>query len=246
MTMVFDEKARQWLLKNSDLSELIYNGVRVDDMYIMPMSVREARPYIASFHYSKTMPDSTRFCFAGYYKEKLAGIVCYGMGSNDKQYQYIIPDIKTGEYLELTRLWSPDGMPRNTESKLISNSLKLLPSEIKLVISYADSSQNHQGYIYQATNWYYLGMTNGGKMLVDENGITRHSKSINIMKIRHKELNNKNSKEIMDIYGWKSYEGGKKHRYCYLLGNKTQKKIMYKFIQNKILPYPKKENEIEH
>ena len=54
---------------------------------------------------------------------------------------------------ELTRLWSPDGMPKNTESKLISESIKLLPKEVRLILSYADPSQGHLGKIYQATKY---------------------------------------------------------------------------------------------
>lgn len=239
MTMKFDEKARQEYKNRTSFNELDYNGKSVKDMIVKPISVKEARPYIATYHYSQSMPDSTRFVFAGYYDDRIAGIVVYGMGSNHEQYKYLIPEIKLGEYVELTRLWSPDGMPRNTESKLISETLKMLPSEIKLVVSFADSQQNHIGYVYQATNWYYCGMTNGGKMLVDENGITRHTKSINIFKIRHQELKDKTGKEIMEIYGWKHIQGGKKHRYCYLLGDKRSKKIMLNQIKDKLQQYPK-------
>jgi len=28
-----------------------------------------------------------------------------------------------------------------------------------VVVSYADTSQNHHGYIYQATNWIYTGLS---------------------------------------------------------------------------------------
>lgn len=239
MTIEFDKRARDWLIKNSNLKECEYNGEAVKNMYVLPIEVKNARPYISTFHYSKTTPDSTQYAFAGYYKDKLAGIVLYGTGSNNKQYSYLINDIQKGQYIELTRLWSPDGMPKNTESKLISESLKMLPKEIKLVISFADSSKNHVGYIYQATNWYYVGKTNSTTMLIDEEGIIRHNKSINIYRLRHDELKTKTSKEIMDIYGWRKIEGGVKHRYCYLLGNKKEKKIMFNKIKDKIMEYPK-------
>ena len=211
----------------------------VKDMIVKQVSVKYARPYIATFHYSKTMPDSTRFVFAGYYDDKLAGIVCYGMGASKSQYTSLIPDIKKGEYLELTRLWSPDGMPKNTESKLISESLRMLPPEIKLVVSFADSNQNHVGTVYQATNWYYVGRTNGGKVLITEDGTVQHTRLIGVYRKRHPELSGKTNEEIMQMYGWKYGEGGKKHKYCILLGDKREKKRNFQYIKDKILPYPK-------
>jgi hypothetical protein len=238
MTFIFDEKARkEYELKYHN--EIKYSGQNINDIIIKPVDAKFARPYIATHHYSQNLPDSSRFIYAGFVDDILFGIVVFGMGANKKQYAYLIPDIQDGEYVELTRMWSPDGFPKNTESVLISKAIKQLPDKIRLIVSYADSSKNHIGYIYQATNWYYLGKTNASKMLIDKKGIIRHPKSINIVRLRHPEYKNKTSQEIMDAYEWKHIKGGIKHRYCYLRGNKKQKKQMFKIIKNKILPYPK-------
>jgi hypothetical protein len=42
-------------------------------------------------------------------------------------------------------------------------------TEIKKVISYADSNYNHTGIIYKASNFKYLGMTSGGRVIVYNN-----------------------------------------------------------------------------
>ena len=47
---------------------------------------------------------------------------------------------------------------RNQSSYLISQSLKLL-EKLKIVVSYADTSKGHVGYVYQATNFIYTGMS---------------------------------------------------------------------------------------
>lgn len=208
-------------------------------MIVKEVSVSFTRQYIATYHYTKTMPDSTKFAFAGYYNDKLAGIIVYGMGSGKNQYTAIIPYIQNGEYLELTRLWSADCMPHNTESKLIAESLKMLPKQYKLILSFADPSRNHAGTIYQATNWYYCGMSNGGKVLVTEDGIEKHPRLIGIYKMRHPELKQYSNAEIMQMYHWTYKESSGKHRYVYLRGTKKEKKEMYKFIEDKIMPYPK-------
>jgi hypothetical protein len=47
---------------------------------------------------------------------------------------------------------------KNEASMLVGKSIKLLPKP-KIIISYADISQNHIGYIYQATNFIYTGLS---------------------------------------------------------------------------------------
>lgn len=239
MTKVFDDKARKELVKNYNPQEFKYNGIPVREMTVKPMTVKEARPYIATFHYSKTMPDSTKYVFGGYLGDTLCGIVTYGMGTGKNQYLSVIPIIENGQYLELTRLWCANEMPKNTESKLISTSLKMLPPEIKLVISFADDSKNHAGTIYQATNWYYLGSNKGGKTLICEDGVIKHTRLIGMYKKRHPELKKLTNNEIMKKYGWTYGEAGSKHRYVQIRGTKKEKKEMYKFFQDKIEDYPK-------
>jgi hypothetical protein len=242
ITKLFDDKCREELKLRGYLEELEYNNMAVKNMVVKQVSVKFARPFIAMYHYSKTMPDSTKFVYAGYFKDKLAGIIVFGMGAGVNQYTALVPTIQKGEYLELTRLWSPDSMPHNTESKLISESLKLLPKEYKLLVSFADPSRNHVGTIYQATNWYYCGKSNGGKMLITEDGIEKHPRLLGIYKMRHPELKNYTNKELMDLYGWKYTASSEKHRYCFLRGDKREKKEMFKYIKEKIQPYPKLNN----
>lgn len=62
---------------------------------------------------------------------------------------------------ELNRLWLSDKLPRNTESQFIGWCLRELKKKHKnaILISYAEGKMNHVGYVYQATNWTYLGLS---------------------------------------------------------------------------------------
>ena len=93
----------------------------------------------------------------GFYDGTFAGVCVFGMGTGKGQYYRLIDDLQDGEYRELTRMWSPDDMPKNTESRLISESIKLLPKKVRFIMSYADPSVGHMGTIYQATNWLCCG-----------------------------------------------------------------------------------------
>ncbi len=48
-----------------------------------------------------------------------------------------------------------------------------------IIVSYADTSQNHHGYIYQATNWIYTGLTKKNTDKFDINNPNKHSRHIN-------------------------------------------------------------------
>ena len=245
MTKVFDDNARINLLSQFDFKETQYNDSPVFSMSVIPISIKLAREYIATYHYTKTMPDSTKYAFGGFYEDKLAGVIVYGMGSSKNQYLSLFPNLENGQYLELTRLWSPDGMPKNTESKLIGESFKLLPKEIEVLISFADPSRGHIGIIYQATNWYYCGMSNGGKQLVTRDGIEKHPRLLGIYKMRHPEQRNLTNQELMDFYGFTYKPTSGKHRYVYLLGNKKTRNKNFSFIKDVIQPYPKIDNKQE-
>lgn len=242
MTLFFDENARKEHKKFLTFFEQpkILSGTKAKDLIVRRGSVKEVRQYIASYHYSKTMPDSTTDVFMGFYGDIFAGACVFGMGAGKSQYESIIPTIKKGEYRELTRLWSPDGMPKNTESKLISSSIKLLPKNVKLLLSFADPSRGHLGKIYQATNWDYCGITGGGKRLVDSNGNEFHCRLIGIYRMRHpKLLKDKTQDEIMKMYGWTYKSDSCKHRYVKVLGSKKEIKVLKNYYKEKILSYPK-------
>ena len=238
MTATFDKIARNNLIKNFNHSDYVYEGTPIREMVVRQIDSELAREIISTFHYSKTYPDSTLYCYGGYLNGKLIGVICYGMGCGKNQYTSIYPKIENGSYLELTRLWVANDMPRNSESKLISTSLKMLPSQYKLIVSFADESKGHCGIIYQATNWYYLGKNGGGKM-IEKNGITKHTRLLGIYKMRHPEYKDMTNDELMKLLGYHYVEGGKKHRYVYLRGNKKDRKNIYIYIKDKILPYPK-------
>lgn len=239
MTVKFDNDARAAMLEEMDSNSFQYDGTPIHEMTVRQVPAKFARKYIATFHYSQTMPDSTRFAYAGFLNGRICGVVCYGMGCGKNQYTALIPNIEKGQYIELTRLWCADSYPRNTESKLISESLKLLPKEIKLVISFADESMGHVGTIYQACNFIYCGKNKGGKMLACENGLLKHPRLLGIYRMRHPEYKQYSNDQLMNLLGYKYVDGGMKHRYVYLRGGQKQRKAMRRIIESQIQPYPK-------
>lgn len=107
-----------------------------------------------NFHYAKSLPVNTFGYSVFNDKNEWCGVVLYGTGANNNlATQY---SLKQGNVLELVRM-ALNGKQEST-SKALALSLRLLKKAMplcKLLISYADKDQNHNGIIYQATNWIY-------------------------------------------------------------------------------------------
>lgn len=59
--------------------------------------------------------------------------------------------------VELNRLWVRDDMPKNSASWFVSRCMAMMPPRV--VLSYADTAQGHEGHVYRACNFYYAGWT---------------------------------------------------------------------------------------
>jgi len=109
-----------------------------------------------NFHYAKSVPVNTFGYSVFNDNNEWCGVVLYGTGANNNlATEY---NLKQGNVLELVRM-ALNGKHEST-SKALAISLKLIKTKIplcKLIISYADKDQNHNGIIYQATNFYYVG-----------------------------------------------------------------------------------------
>ena len=129
--------------------------------------------------------------------------------------------------LELNRLCVNDNLERNVLSYFVGSCLKLLKKEL-IIVSYADTSMNHNGYIYQATNWTYTGLSAKRTERYDINNPNRHSKSVTEQKgVKYEDLAIR--------------ERPQKHRYIYFHGGKKWKKDVIKNLNYSLDNYPKQQ-----
>jgi hypothetical protein len=239
MTLAFDKKAIREEKNQTKLSNLFQPNpdTKPKELKIKKVPAKQIRGYVATYHYTHIMPDNSMECYAGYYNDKLAGVIVFGNGASNEAFTKIIPTIKVEEAREIMRLWCPDEMPKNTETRIIKEAIKQLPKKVKLIVTFADEGKKHKGTIYQASNFTYLGMTKPNKMLINKEGKKFHVRTIGSYKRRHPEIRTLSHEEIMKLYNWKYTEGSPKHKYFKLinLSHKEKKKIM-KTIKEQ--PYP--------
>jgi hypothetical protein len=194
------------------------------------------REWFLKKHYAKRIPP-VEFSF-GLYDDKsiLQGVISYGTPVSSG-----LRNLWNGEFklMELNRLVVNDGLEKNTLSFFVSQSLKYLPKPLVLV-SYADTSKNHHGYIYQATNWIYTGLSVPFKDYYVKGMEHLHNGTIMDMsrgqENRVEWLKQKFGDKLIQI------DRPRKHRYFVFLGNKSQLKKIKSMMPYEILPYPKGDN----
>ncbi len=148
------------------------------DYTVSPVPLSYVRDFIENNHYSKSVNGcKVTQCYALYDDVYLIGAILFGELSTTAWKKY---GDSEKDVIELRRLCTLDTCAKNTESWFISRALKHLKSiyPYKVCISYADPYHNHVGYVYQASNWAYLGTTNKDKLLKSPDGRLYHSRAL--------------------------------------------------------------------
>lgn len=147
---------------------------------------------------------------------------------------------------ELNRLCVSEGLPKNALSWFVGQTFKMLPSPLALV-SFADSGQNHHGYIYQATNWIYTGLSTRFTDVMVKGFEGMHHSSVEDMVGRcdKSETRLEKRKLLREMFGDENVytiERSRKHRYFYFIGSKREVAEMRSMLAYKQQPYPKGDN----
>jgi hypothetical protein len=193
-----------------------------------------------NFHYSKSIPVNT-FGFSVFsHKKEWCGVILYGTGANNNLADKY--NLVQGNVIELVRM-ALNGKHEST-SKALSLSLKLIKNYLpacRLIVSYADIDQNHNGTIYQATNWYYTGksMVNkkDGSFII--NGKRIHGKTISDKCKKYSLIKNfENIKKVYKTDDVIEYVTKGKIKYIYPID-----KGLVTLCKSLSKPYPKKEQQ---
>jgi hypothetical protein len=179
-------------------------------------------------HYAKRL-CSISYSFGLFENNVLVGVCTFGSPPSRALCIGVCGEINSSRVNELNRLCVNDGLEKNVLSYFVGSCLKLLPSGL-IIVSYADTSQGHHGYIYQATNWVYTGLSAKRTERYDINNPNRHSKSVT-------ENKNTNYQDLA------VRERPQKHRYVYFTGNKKEQKNLKNQLNYQEQPYPKGENK---
>jgi hypothetical protein len=206
------------------------------NMKVVSIPHEQTHEWLLKNHYAHRIP-SISYSFGLYDNNILVGVCTYGSPCRMLNNGYGIFNNKLQvTTLELNRLVINECLPKNTLSYFVSQTFKKIEIPACL-ISYADSNAGHHGYIYQATNWIYTGIT-------QKEAIYFNKRTNEIMHPRT-VVGMFGTRESDKLPDWIeiSKEAGGKYRYVHFIGNKGDIKKMNLLMVYPILPYPKGDNQ---
>jgi hypothetical protein len=129
---------------------------RAKEIIVKVIPSKTANEFVKKHHYSgKVVPNSTLH-FGCFLDGNLHGVMSYGSPMVKKNILTIVQDTGWNEMLELNRMAFDDYLPKNSESRCIAISVKLLKKNaphIKWILSFADGVQCGDGTIYRASGF---------------------------------------------------------------------------------------------
>jgi len=176
------------------------------------------------------------YAFGLFYDNELCGVITYGETSSMPLRVNIAGPAFEHHIIELTRLCLKYNR-KNEASLLVGRSIKLLPKN-KIIVSFADTGQDHIGCVYQATNFIYTGLSTRHKQVRLRGRENAHELTI-LAEFKGQE----NMREKLEAkYGDRIYYEWttRKHRYIYFHGSRKFKKDARGALKHKSRPFPKR------
>jgi len=203
---------------------------------VKPVKRSETASWLLEKHYARRLCPIT-FAFGAYRGDELIGVVTYGTPSSSSLRGGICGAQYRDMVLELNRLCCEN--TKNIASILVGRSLRMIPSQ-SIIVSYADLAMGHIGYVYQACNFLYTGLS--AKRTDWKISGMEHLHGSTIADMSRGQKNR--AAYMRERFGDAFYleDRSRKHRYVYFVGSKAQKKAMRAALNYPIEPYPKGES----
>ena len=212
----------------------------IRDRYkVKPIKKQLCKEWLLKKHYLKRLTSFT-YSFGLFKKDLLVGILTLGNAIPLTMKKSLFGEKYMDIVYELNRLCTNDVLDKNSNSYFISQAFKLLPKPL-IIVSYADKSFGHNGYIYQAANFMFSGESHtqlDWKLKGKE-----HIHSRTLMDEFAFEKNR--VEKLKEKYGDLLYrvERKPKYRYIYIIANNKNKKEIMKNKLFNIKKYPKGNNK---
>ena len=134
---------------------------RAKEIVLKVIPGKVATPFVRRYHYSGKVVNNSTLHFGVFLDGQLHGVMSYGPSLNKKVILPLVAGTGWNEYLELNRMAFDSYLPRNSESRAISMSIRLLKKyapQIKWIVSFADACSCGDGAIYRASNFILTGI----------------------------------------------------------------------------------------
>lgn len=197
------ELLKYWL----GITETQIIDYKFDDLVIRDINVKTANELLDKYHYLSGCGRGG-IIYGSFLQDKLISVCAFST-----LVRYNLPYDKDTTR-ELSRFCiHPNYQKKNFGTWMISRSMKLLPKHIKTIVSYCDTTYNHDGSMYKAANFKFDGFVKPDYWYVNENKWVMHKKSL----YDHAKKMSMTENEYAKINGYKRVYGTEKLRFIYTL-----------------------------
>lgn len=217
---------------------------------VKPVTREEAKGIIEEYEWLGKMAAVNWYYYGIFFEDHCAGVVVYGqeyienLGVWDK-YGY------TGKIILLNRGACVHWAHPHSASKLIRQSMKMLPEKYKVITATVDDLAGEIGTIYQACGFDYIGSMRDNNPNVKSSKGDRSAWVIDGKIHTARGLRQKYGTTRLEVLkehhpDVKRIKQNSKHRYFAFRGSRKEKRNLRKSIEPFLKPYPKREDTETH
>lgn len=216
------------------------------DLVLKPIDSKTAIKFVKAHHYSGKVAANSQLHFGVFLDDRLGGVMQFGPSLDKRKTMTLVKGTKWNGFLELNRMAFAEWLPKNSESRALAISFKLIKKHyphIEWIISFADATQCGHGTIYQAAGFLLTGIKKNNTIWQAPDG-SKHTdiglrlgksntiSSTTITKGKHAVSNNgASSMKVFKELGFKPLKGFQ-IRYIKFLNKKAEKRLTVP-----VLPY---------
>lgn len=131
------------------------------DIVLRPICREASDECVRQWHYSGKPYPKSQVHIGVHLDGNLLGSLTYGQPLDKRKVLPLVEGSEWHHMLELNRMAFSDDLPRNSESRALAISFRLIEEhapQVKWVLSYADATRCGDGAIYRATGFHLTGI----------------------------------------------------------------------------------------
>lgn len=175
---------------------------RAKEIIVKVIPAKIANDFIRNYHYSNKVVSNSSLHFGCFLDNKLHGVLSYGSPLDKSKVLQLVQPSLWNEMLELNRMAFDEYLPKNSESRCISISIKLIKKNaphIKWILSFSDGTQCGDGTIYRASGFILTNIVTNKNTCKLPNGQVIHKMTLESSPLQKRpELNNRSYYELTE------------------------------------------------
>lgn len=151
--------------------------VTAKDITVKVITSKIANEFVKKHHYSGKVVNNSQLHFGAFLNNELHGVMSYGCPMDKRKVLPLVIHKQTeqpalwNEMLELNRMAFDEALPKNSESRCIAISIRLIKKNaphIRWLLSFADGTHCGDGTIYRASGFSLTGMSTASMIELPE------------------------------------------------------------------------------